>query len=181
VRARYLIALASKRREPDAALVSALEVGREILEFRERVRIVDADALLAWPGFEVTPEGLASIRHGIDEQVLGAMRAFNADRYDRASDLVKAGPTRFAAAVALADLSRAIVATGSAAPVALREAIPGTPDTMRCPGARHRGAFEFIALCGEELAALRAAGEDTKAVEDRMNAAAAPVRIDAGM
>lgn len=180
VRARYLVALASKRREPDPALVSALEVGREILEFRERVRIVDTDALLAWPGFEATPEGLASIRHGIDEQVLGAMRAFNADRYDRASDLVKAGPTRFAAAVAIADLSRAIVVTGSAAPVALREAIPGTPDTMRCPGARHRGAFEFIALCGEELAALRAAGEDTKAVEDRMNAAAAPVRIDAG-
>ncbi|MFZ4573918.1 MAG: hypothetical protein ACOYN0_05940 [Phycisphaerales bacterium] len=177
LRAAYLKALGERKRDRENALTGPLELGRSIIDFRLRAAMPDAARVVAWPGFEVSDEGLAALRLGLDEQVLGAMRAYNSDSPARAKELLDAGPRAFAAALLVGDLSRALAATGCAPPSVLVELSAGSPDLSRCPGASARGVFEFISLGAEEMAALRAAGQEVRAVEARVNAAAVGVRV----
>ena len=174
----YLQSLSNPRRPRDQQTISALESGSAVLRLRARARIEDPGLLLAWPGIELSEGGLRVLLDGLESHVRDMLRIYASGQLDRLAVEMRDGESRYAAAFAVADLHAVLSRSGVARGCALDEVSAGAPDPDRVPSARHVSDFQFISLCAEEIAALRAAGADAKAIEDLMNTRARGIRIE---
>jgi hypothetical protein len=165
--------MSAKRKPMDAVLAQNVLLAREIVEFHRSTLLSSSakEVLWAWPGFEMTQEGLEALTFGLPEQTTGMMRAYLSGRDDRARELLTAGRDRFAGALKLMELARRLEASGAVPNMCLEEVAPGEPDVLTDVGAEHVRAIAILCLGAEELRVLRSAGEETAAAESRINEA----------
>lgn len=178
VKREYLQALSNPRRVPEPKLVQALQAGAAVFKLKDRASIHDPSLVLAWPGVEISPDIFHALGESLNAQISALFEDFAAARDERVVVRIREIEQRYAAALALADLARALALSGIAPGGAIDELTANHPDTLRVIGARHLESFLYISLCAEEIASLRAAGQDTKALEERMNERALTIRLE---
>jgi hypothetical protein len=174
----YLRSLADSRKSPDEDIVRSIQAGAGLFRFRARTLMEDPTLALAWPGVEISTAGMTVLRAEIPSHVNELMEQYAAGRFDRVAVQLREGESRFAAALAIADLARALESTGIAPASALDEVTSRDPDPFVVIGVKHIEAFRFISLCAEEIATLSSNGKDAAEVVNRMNARARSVRLD---